>query len=215
MYKIGELEFKTKKESYEYTKNIIYSIENNKIIDEDNKHYIFFNDLLKNHYIYDDIKGCGIKHFQIIPNHLVKKFKAIKLIRLDDTEIIFSWNKCCQFKENCDIINLKKTMRYAIHDKIIKFKQNNKKKCQICNIDNLEYYKYHVDHIDNFKKIYNDFLKINKNKIPTNFLNCDVSNGMLIFKKEDNNFKNEWVKYHNEKAKYQILCYKCNISKQN
>ena len=45
---IGNLNFKTKKEAYNYTKEIIYNL-NECSIDINNKNYSFFLDLLKNH----------------------------------------------------------------------------------------------------------------------------------------------------------------------
>ncbi len=60
-YYIGELEFKTKKECENYTRNIITNL-GCCIINKDHSQFIFFDNLIQNHPNCDDKKGIGIDY---------------------------------------------------------------------------------------------------------------------------------------------------------
>lgn len=204
---IGELEFKTKKECENYTRDIINNLGVCKIL-QDNFYYNFFLNLLKNHPDYKIKFGEGINYFYIIPNPLVKKYFQLMIKRVDDTDIDFSWVYCCQFKiRNDDLI---KAMREAISKDIINFKNKQENLiCKNCKNKNCE---FHVDH-DNpsFKKLKDDFIKNYKEKIPNDFESSE--NYLTQFKLEDFEFKNKWIEYHNKNCNLEILCKNCNLKK--
>ena len=93
--------------------------------------------------------------------------------------------------------------------------QNNNQKlfCNLCKSENEAYENYHVDHnITSFKTLRDDFLKDNKT-IPDSFEMKDKHSICWSVKDEDNDFKNNWIKYHNQNCDFQILCKKCNLTK--
>lgn len=212
-YNIGNLQFKTKKECENYTRDLIKKIGCCKI-KKDHEQFIFFNDLIKNHPEYDEKKGVGIKYFRIINNPLNRKTFHTIIKRKDNTKTNFSWVYCCQFKKRSPTFNLFRSMREAIKDDTIGFKRKqNILVCNYCKEKDFIYEYYHVDHHEpSFKKLRDDFLKSTKQKIPTSFDTCEKSK-LSIFKDEDKEFKNEWMKFHRKKCNFQILCQDCNLKK--
>jgi hypothetical protein len=68
----------------------------------------------------------------------------------------------------------------------------------------------HIDHIIMFKDLTNNFLK-NKKNIPTDF-DSNYYNGAM-FRDIDNDFAEEWFKYHLENAQLRPLCKSCNLAR--
>ena len=160
-YYIGELEFKTKKECENYTRNIINNL-GCCIINKDHTIFSFFNNLIQNHPECDDKIGVGIDYFYIQPNPLVKKYYQTMIKRLDGSEIDFSWVYCCQFKERNTSDDLLRAMREAIKYDTIKYKQKQSKLvCNFCKTENELYENYHVDHHNpSFQTLKDNFLKL-------------------------------------------------------
>jgi len=50
-------------------------------------------------------------------------------------------------------------------------------------------------------------------QIPSLFGDCKIYK-LTIFKDEDEDFKNDWVDYHNKNCNFQILCRDCNLRKK-
>jgi hypothetical protein len=213
-YYIGKLEFKTKKECQNYTRNIINNL-GCCIINKDHVQFIFFYNLIQNHPDYDIKKGVGIDYFYIEPNPFNKKYYQTMIKRIDGSETDFSWVYCCEFKERTLSHHLSSAMRAAIKEDIIKYKQKqNKLICNFCKTENELYENYHVDH-DNpsFKTLKDNFLQITTKQIPSSFGECNIYN-LTIFKCEDYDLKNEWIDYHNKNCNFQILCRDCNLRKK-
>ena len=72
-YNIGELEFKTKKECENYTRNIIENL-GCCLINKDHIQYNFFNNLIENHPDYYERDFDSIDYFYIDINPLSKRF---------------------------------------------------------------------------------------------------------------------------------------------
>jgi len=212
-YKIGDLEFKTKKEVENYTRNIINEL-NTCIINKDHIYFIFFNNLIKNHPKYDEKIGNGIDYFYIKTNQLFKNLEMM-IKRLDGSEVDFSWIQCCKFRQQTNEQYLTKAMREAISNDIITFKQSQIKLiCSFCKLDNENYKNYHVDHHNpSFENIKNNFLKSTKKKIQLTFEECKKSN-LTIFNDNDKDFKEDWLNFHNKNCNLQILCKNCNLRKR-
>ncbi len=211
-YHIGSLIFKSKIDCHRYTKNIINSL-GCCIIDKEHASYEFFAELLKNHSEYDEKIGCGIDYFEIIKNKMNPKFYGMLLHRIDGTVVNFSWVHACEFKNRTYEWYLSAAMRSAIADFIISFKRCSVHKCCICNVEdpNID---FHVDHIYPFSKLKSDFLAITKYPNPIRFTSCEKY-GSCIMTDDDIDFKNDWIKFHNDHCKLQILCKTCNIKKSD
>lgn len=211
-YYIGELEFKTKKECYNYTRNIINNLGCCNI-NKDHIYFCFFLNLIQNHPEYDDKKGIGIDYFYIQSNLLNKKYYQTMIKRLDGSEIDFSWVYCCQFKERTMSDDLTRAMREAIKYDTIKYKKKQDKLiCNFCKTENELYENYHVDHHNpSFQILKDNFLQLTKYQIPDSFGDC---NYLTIFLDKDEKFKNDWNDYHNKNCKFQILCRDCNLRKK-
>jgi hypothetical protein len=212
-YYIGDIGFKTKKECENYTRNIINNL-GCCVIDKNHDKYTFFINLLNNHPNVIEKKGLGIEYFYIEPNPLIKKYYQTKIKRIDGSHIDFSWVSCSKFQKNkTNEQNLVNAMRNSISFHIINFKQKNRLNCMFCDIENELYENYHVDHnYPSFNTLKNNFLSLTKKQIPTSFDDCPIYN-TAIFKSEDEDFKNEWIEYHNNNCNLQILCRNCNLTK--
>jgi hypothetical protein len=103
-------------------------------------------------------------------------------------------------------------MRSSIEEQTFHFRKNSNNKCVLCsNTDKL-----HVDHLIHFDEIVFNFINIMKCKnieIPNTFGETDDNTHRRCFLEIDDNFKNEWIKYHYENASLQILCQKCNLTR--
>ena len=212
-YSIGSISFKTKKACENYTRTKINEL-GISTINEQHHDYNFFVDLINNH-VESDIKiGVGIKQFNIGINPLNKKAYHISITRIDNSEIDFSWIYCCQFKVRTQKEYLIKAMRESISPFTIKFKKQQKSLvCNFCNSKDEEYSDYHVDHDSpSFKELSMHFLNQVKLKQPESFGDCPKTH-LTIFHEDDDEFKNEWINYHNSNCRFQILCQKCNLKK--
>ena len=212
-YNIGDLEFKTKKECENYTRNIINDL-GCCVIQKDHKHFSFFESLIQNHPEYEDKKGVGIDYFYIEPNPLNRRSFQTMIKRLDESEIDFSWVYCCRFRERTTIDYLLDAMREAIKYDTINFKQQSDLICNFCKTEKELYENYHVDHYNpSFQTLKDNFLKLTKKQVPLSFGDCKKYY-TTIFKDEDEEFKNDWVDYHNKNCNFQILCRDCNLRKK-
>ena len=217
-YYIGELEFNTQKNCKDYTRSIIDEL-GCCIINKDNDKFIFFNNLIKNHYDCNNKIGIGIDYFFIKRNPMNNNFFETWIKRLDGSETDFSWIKCSISKKRIISDDLVIAMRTAIKDEIISYKQRSRLICNYCKIENKNHENYHVDH-DNpsFQELKDNFLQLTKKQTPLTFDEYFEFDGKRyntrVFKDEDEDFKNDWIGYHNKNCNFQILCRECNLTKR-
>ena len=207
VYNIGELEFKSKKAAEDYTRNIINTIGKNDCINEDNKHFQFFVDLLNNHQRREYKIGCGIKSFIITINALGTGFETL-IRRTDDSIESFSWKDCSSstFKNNKDKLDI--ALRSAIQSQIQEFKLESEEICAECN----KHDKCAVDHKSpTFYELKSTFLLSNPMREFT--FRKDIKTHQEIFSEADKDFECLWQKYHKENAVLQYLCKKCHNEK--
>lgn len=210
-YKIGEHNFKTKKDAQNFVRKFIINIGCKDIYPKDHE-YKLLEDLINNHPKSKDKIGSGIKCFRIQKNHLNPKCLETIIERNDGSIIDFSWVKCSTSSSNSIIDNFKAAMRQYVSVDIQKFKRDSEMKCVFCDHIGDVSSDFHVDH-DNpsFKQLCEDFIKLHPN-YPKIF-DDDSNTHISIFKKEDKEYADRWRHYHNEKAKLQILCAPCNLQK--
>lgn len=207
-YFVGDIGFTTKELCKKYVRNIIYDLGICEI-DEKHEKFNFIMDVLNNHPERFLKIGSGVKSFNIqydFFNNL-----QIKINRIDDTEEIFSWIYCCNFKLSTNDELLTAAMRFSIKDDTIKYKREQQHLiCSICSINNAI---FHTDHYPiKFRDIKKDFLITNKLKIPEKFIKCEKTQ-ITIFSKEksDIEFNEAWYNFHHKNATYRILCKTCNL----
>jgi hypothetical protein len=198
----------------EYTRNVINSLGCGKI-NKDHIHYNFFENLLKNHDHYDEKRGEGIDYFYITTDPINRRNNQTWIKRIDDSDIVYSWNHCCKFKSTTQNELLASCMRNSIHDDILEFKQHQIMRCNLCKTIDCTWLDFHVDHVDPpFREIKDNFLKQTNLRIPSIFGNCK-NFSTKIFMDDDVAFKNEWIAYHKTNAVLQILCKTCNLKSIN
>lgn len=157
--------------------------------------YQFFYDLLKTHpnanTKLDNMKTIGIR--------TNPTFKQLELFILynDGTRDSISYNKCLGVKRN----HLLQAARQAIVNQILLAKDNLGDECEICKSQ----VKLQVDHVIKFECIFDEFKK-SMHYIPTEFKSLDDGRHEFI----DEEYKITWCSYHEDRAKYRLLCQKCN-----
>ena len=214
IYNIGELEFKTKKAVVEHVRNLI-SLKGLGNIEREDVHFSFFSDLLKNHSEYIQKSGVGVESFVIQPNYLNPTCFEMRLVRADNTTETFSWKHCCEFKPRPALDNLTKAMREAITETIKAFRKTQDVRCMICEYKSSDTREFAVDHNKPpFQVLRDDFLKITKICIPTVLGRKELTNETM-FNDDETLFRNEWKKYHDTNATFQMLCNSCNSKKSN
>ena len=94
-------------------------------------------------------------------------------------------------------------MRYAIEPQIKTYTKNNPiKSCEFCNSrEDIQ-----VDHIILFNILQTNFFNITEIIKPTTFNTHKTMKYKRVFKKKDNDFKQEWISYHQEHATFRYLC---------
>jgi hypothetical protein len=179
------------------------------IIGQDHKEFPFFKDLI---YLHENrhIKiGNGLKQFHIRRNPINYNERTLWVERLDGTEDTWSYKACLNIKQN----DLTAALRSAIGQFTIMYKMSLPKLyCCYCNT-----YcgPFHVDHKTiSFSKIKDDFLKNVKLPLPNTFQKDSIYFNVM-FLDSNRDFMDEWIKYHNSVADYQILCATCNQEKSN
>lgn len=211
-YIIGELSFKTKKACLEYTRQLIREL-GCCIIDKNHDKYNFFVGLISNHPNKDEKIGAGIDYFAIENNRLQPNSYHTIIYRIDTTSIDFSWRYCCEFRIKPVHEHLYNAMREAISGEIHSFKQNSILVCNFCKLDTNTLSDYHVDHDDPpFRKLKDDFLTNNILRIPNKFASNEYS-FLTRFHDDDTEFKDNWIEFHRNNCKLQILCKSCNLKK--
>lgn len=148
-----------------------------------------------------------LKDICIVPNKRTPKYFEFNLIRVDGTIEDISYIVCIS-KPNKNK-DLNEALRYCVQPQIDLFRNNNIMKCMFCSKTN-KTEEIHIDHIIMFKDLTNNFLK-NKKNIPTDF-DSNYYNGAM-FRDIDNDFAEEWFKYHLENAQLRPLCKSCNLAR--
>lgn len=205
-YKTGLLEFKTKKESETYTRNIINDIGEN-TINNTHKHFQFFVDLLNNHHKREDKIGCGVDAFIITKNARGTGYET-QIRRIDNTIESFSWKDCANHTHKNTLQLLEVAMRYTIDSQIQDFRNNNPEICANCKQKTI----CAVDHKEpTFNQIKNSFLATVQ-CLPSEF-DKDITTHQQKFKECDADFEEKWKIYHKTEANLQYLCSKCHKEK--
>lgn len=212
MIKLGSLEFKTKKELKEFTRQFLERAAGKTIgIGEIGSHFLL---ALMDRHPEKATKFKGdIKYFLVTWNFN----KKIALSFEDDEGLkSVSWVSCVSGNPSNPLTELKAAMRTAISDQVIKWKRQNYCEgmaCKGCDKELWDSKEAQVDHkTKSFEQLFKEFTGAIE-KLPVQFRSIGNHLG-TTFKDEDFYIKDSWVQYHAQEADYQILCRKCNILKK-
>jgi hypothetical protein len=151
----------------------------------------------------ENVIDVSIEYNRINPT----KCYELQLIKNNQTSEAISYRKCfIKIRKDNDLVM---SMRYAILDQILLYKNSHKLICSFCNSKTND---IQIDHIILFKILYDDFLKQNTITIPTKF-DYNYFNSAM-FKDEDEKFKNSWCEYHKSHASLRCLCKSCNLTRK-
>ena len=174
-------------------------------------HYNTLIEILKRHPDFTS-KTQNMFNLKIVKDALNTSGLKILIINNDMSETDISWKCAITGKHKSDKNELMSAMRSSIDDQILEFRKTRSNNCVLCpNTDKL-----HVDHIIHFDEIAFNFISIMKYKnigTPNTFGETTDNTHRRCFLEIDDNFKNEWIKYHYENATLQMLCQTCNLTK--
>ena len=187
MYKVNNIEFKTKKEIEWHCKKIKKKYVNKEILN--NEDFNFICDLKKQHHK-EKIRLLEPEHIIIdIPEDRTFKQSRCFILIKNGTKHIFSVKKCIYnigIKKNNVYAALRQAVKYQIEEFA---KINNRQKG------------FHVDHIVHFTKLVEDWL---------NFENLNIEDLETIEecshkKLKNSEIKQSWIDYHEKNAKLKII----------
>lgn len=212
---VGDNQFKTQTELYNYTRNIIYEIGITESVKKVNQ--IYFNFLLlliERHPMYTE-KIKNFSDFRIYQDFMNKNALALNIVNKDMSYTTISWICCIKGRGRKKEDMFKQSLRECISEQILDFKNTSDlSQCIKCNCS-LNENNIHVDHNSKqFIELVNNFLKMNSHiKMPTIYTKKEKTN-QSKFKPEDKWISELFYKYHKENADLRILCKKCNITRK-
>jgi hypothetical protein len=202
---IGKLSFKSKQESYEFTKKFIYNL-GPCVIGKNHEHFGFFMDLIEP----AKYPPESIESFEILKYPGCGKTLHLQVSTIDIKHKSISWVDCSRrlLKIDSHKTMLISAMRRAIQTHIDQFRNDNPFICKLCECssENIQ-----VDHIEPFDALYKLFIL--ENTPPDTFAKNEY--GMWLFQEKDKEYSEKWITYHEKNAKFQMLCRECNIFKSN
>lgn len=210
-YTIGDQEFRTKKDCFNRTKEMLKPLQGE--IREGHPIFGYLRELIQFHPDYEEKVGVGLDYFSVKPNPLNPSSQHVDIVRKDGIVEGISIKTCCELnpktKKNPEN-GLIEAMRSAVASDAGEFKNNSQLVCAECGATNGD---FHTDHIYPFQAIKDDFLQATTLTIPTIF-DKNYCN-MKKFKESDAEFEKAWFEFHKQKRTYQILCASCNVKKSN
>lgn len=209
---VGGIQFKTKTELREYTKNLLHT-KGICRIDKTDKDYGFLYDLYSRKPSHKKYIS-SIIGFEINQNPIHKhRTDNLSVIDINNRKYIISWNDCCDGLDKNNSDKLREACRTSIRYQVKEIWCNSTKCFNCCKIKTDEE-KFEVDHYTTeFCKIYDKFIKQNKLKIPDDFDSNSTS--QYSFKHENRDFQKSFEEFHKNEADLQLLCYHCHQIKSN
>lgn len=202
---VGQYVFNTKKELRFFTKQMVQKLFNKELPSNHN----FFFALIKRHPEYETKFDFPVTHFIAESNPMTGDTSSPHLLACNDRneKVALSWNSCVTGKPFGGDKMLM-AMRSAISDSIIKFYRNSKHECILCkSTSELE-----VDHVIEFSIIAEQFKeRYNPLFVPSKF--CKDAYSRDSFLPSDEEYKTNWINYHNKNCELQLLCKTCHKEK--
>ena len=149
----------------------------------DDEFFLLFKELVSK-------KEWDVEYFSIVPNRINTKTYECQAHLLDGEIKVFSWNKCVLDRVETDYAKVRCNMRSAIVSDILRFKKETGGYCMNCGSEE----HLHADHVEPFRNLADKFI---------------VENGSIV----NEEWLNDWTKFHKEHASLQILCASCNYRK--
>lgn len=199
--------FATKSANIRHTKDIM-DRNRNKYLTGDDLDFVLT--ILKNHPDYIEKVGAGISKIEV--RRTAMNYFGMYIIRVDGSEIDFSYKTCISGKSKSLDSNLREAMREAVSDQLRELKIGIDVRsftCPLCGKNVTEKKNIHADHYNiKFRELYSKFV-IGKD-LPRSFDDHPVYH-CSIFKEEDGEFKKAWSEYHKYNCSIRLICNVCNI----
>jgi len=204
---IGNKTFKTKTELKAFCKEILYKNDTDVLLNEEDS--LFLTNLIELHPESESKIGCGISSFTTKPNMGSRVFW---LNRIDGTSTDFSYLNSITNPSRLSMV--KKAGRNTVKSQILEYKNKNFTPGMICKISGLvipNTFLAHVDHMTpTFDEIVTTFIA--ENKIDVNTIELDGLDDGEIQKTWKGEIGEKFKEYHKERAVYQIVHEKANLS---
>ena len=203
-------DFKTKKAINDYARELLYKKigECDDVKGKSKDGYDKVIELIERHPDFKT-KTNGMIKIAIRQGKFNKNALELIIIKENNTEEDISWHTCISGKHKSYKTELLDALRNSISTQTRTFKYQSELICAFCESSkNLQ-----VDHYDpDFQDLVIDFHETSNIKIPEEF-GDDPYTHCRKFKDIDNNYEEQWQKYHKDNANLRILCAKCNYSR--
>lgn len=207
--------FKTKKSLDEYTRKLRDSYSNGQPLNDSD--FDFMLNLLDRHEQSDIKIGCGVVSMYVKTNSVYKNSREFWLVRVDGSETDFSFKQC--LKNETKLQKFKKACRVAVSSIVIDFKKDffarfgESSTCPITGETMTSRHNSHVDHSypNSFNQIIQDFIEakaldVDKIELLTS------RDGRIGSKMMDKTLEQQFVEFHNQRAKLRIISKLANLS---
>ena len=179
----------------------------------------FMCDVLKRHESADFKAGCGVVAMYVKTVPLYRNNRCFWLVRKDGSETDFSFEMCLRNKPESRLIKFKRACRSAISEEMYMFKNvffsNKTKFCAECPFTGevITPSQSHVDHAPpwTFEKIVSAFIRNYSINVDTVKIR-GIREDKMLRNEIDDDLKQQFIDYHNERAKLRVISKKANLS---
>ena len=207
--KVGSHAFSTQRQAQGYVRRVLRVIGVRDPV-TDKGHIQLLENLLAQSPNRDAVVGGGYTTFAVEPNAR-KTGLQVYVNRTDGSRGYLSViNNCITGRTMSSNSKLKLMLRWAIQPQVHAFRDLHKeiRDCAMCRATDRPLV---VDHVVPFRAIVESFLKEALTPPDTFVRNPDTNH--WEFRAEDDAFKRAWATYHQERARFQMVCEVCNRSK--
>ena len=207
----GQFKFGTRKACEEDARSRINSYSPGSIMTFDDQ--AFFMALFTLHSEYDEKVGCGIKNIEVgLDFH---RNRCLFIIRKDDSKVVISWRHCVKPYTKKMVVSY--AFRRVVKNTVMAFKNeyiSNGAICPKLGI-NLTFDNSHVSYASiSFDDMLTNFLAENGLTYElVELIDPEYSDTDQRGKLDSNVIIESWLKYHQSRAKFELLSIEANLSK--
>lgn len=203
---IGDMKFKTKKASESYARDTLLALLQNDseiTVKPGDENWNYLRDLFSFKYSDAEILSIRVYYSNGYKAGCEVAVSHINQYGVQD-EKVTSWKDCARKKHTVHTHRemLNDAFRNAIHDHLPQIQLGDI--CNECHSTS----RLSIDHVIPFQKIVREFTREHP---PPKDMSFGKINGRYCFLNDE--YSSKWEEFHNYKAKYQVLCIKCNSRK--
>lgn len=210
---LGDLIFKTKKETETYVRKMLNDVGCTLSVKQSSEYtFRVLEELCRRHPDYES-KMRNFEDFIIKPNAMNHKSKELNIRKTTGVVIDISWKLCITGKPRTQESHFNEALRFAIQTQIYSFREKHQhvQNCSICE----KYFENdsQIDHIVQFQELVLNFMKLHPEiKLPSNYSEENETN-KCCFQVRDTWIGDLFSEYHEANATLRKVCRSCNLTR--